>query len=130
MNKAFHHTRFIKESAALLGFDHCGIARSQPLDEDARRLEKWLNKGMQGTMQYMENHFDLRIDPGKLVPGARSVITLLLNHFPSQQQEPDLPQVAKYAYGADYHFVIREKLNHLMNMMRQEIGEVNGRGFV
>ena len=130
MNKAFHHTRFIKESAALLGFDHCGIARSQPLDEDARRLEKWLNKGMQGTMQYMENHFDLRIDPGKLVPGARSVITLLLNHFPSQQQEPDLPQVAKYAYGTDYHFVIREKLNRLIDMMRHEIGEVNGRGFV
>lgn len=130
MNKAIQNTRFIKESAALLGFDHCGIARSGPLDEDARRLEAWLHKGMHASMQYMENHFDLRIDPGKLVPGARSVITLLLNHFPSQQQAPDQPQVAKYAYGTDYHFVIREKLNHLLDIMRKEIGEVNGRGFV
>lgn len=130
MNKAHQHTRFIKDWAFQLGFDHCGIAAAHPLDEDARRLEAWLNKGMHGSMHYMEKHFDLRINPGKLVPGARSVITLLLNHYPSQLQSPQLPQVAKYAYGADYHLVIREKLNVLMNRIRETIGEVNGRGFV
>jgi epoxyqueuosine reductase len=85
---------------------------------------------MQGQMQYMEKHFDLRIDPRKLVPGARSVITLLLNYFPAQVQNPALPQVAKYAYGNDYHEVIREKLNELLRLIRQNIGEVQGRGFV
>jgi len=130
MNKANLHTRYIKEWAGQLGFDHCGIAASVPLDEDARRLEAWLNKGMQGSMHYMENHFDLRINPAKLVPGARSVITLLLNHYPAQLQSPELPQVAKYAYGNDYHLVIREKLNVLLNRIRETIGEVNGRGFV
>ena len=79
------------------------------LDDDARRLEKWLNKGMQGTMHYMEKYFDLRIDPSKLVPGAKSVITLLMNYYPSQQQEPDAPKISKYAFGKDYHEVIRSK---------------------
>jgi len=130
MNKAPLHTRLIKEWAVQLGFDHCGIAASEPLDEDARRLETWLNKGMQGSMHYMEKHFELRINPGKLVPGARSVITLLLNHYPSQLQSPELPQVAKYAYGTDYHLVIREKLNALLDRIRETIGEVTGRGFV
>lgn len=113
-----------------MGFDYCGIARSQPLDEDARRLERWLNKGMNGSMQYMENHFDMRVDPGKLLPGAKSIITLLLNYFPAHQQAPDAPQVAKYAYGQDYHTVIRPKLHQLLQKIREEIGEVNGRGFV
>ena len=120
----------IKQWSLQLGFDHCGIARAVPLDEDARRLEKWLHQGMQGTMHYMENHFDLRIDPSRLVPGAKSVITLLLNYFPAQQAPPDAPRVAKYAYGKDYHEVIRSKLKELLGKVREGIGEVDGRGFV
>jgi len=124
------HTHLIKQEAARLGFLSCGIALAKQLDEDAYRLEEWLNKGYNGTMQYMENHFDLRIDPSKLVPGAKSVITLLLNYFPSQQQQPTAPKIAKYAWGVDYHYVIREKLNELLVFIRENIGEVNGRGFV
>jgi epoxyqueuosine reductase len=100
------------------------------LDEDARRLESWLGKGMHGNMQYMENHFDLRIDPGKLVPGARSVITLLLNYFPGQHQFSEAPKIASYAFGNDYHEVIRSKLKLLLQHIKDDIGEINGRGFV
>ncbi|WP_315816613.1 epoxyqueuosine reductase [Paraflavitalea speifideaquila] len=124
------HTTLIKTYAAQLGFDYCGIARAQRLDEDARRLENWLQQGMHGGMQYMENHFELRIDPTRLVPGAQSVITLLLNYYPAEQQEPDSLQVSKYAYGRDYHEVIRGKLHKLLALMRLHIGEVQGRGFV
>jgi epoxyqueuosine reductase len=124
------HTHLIKQWTRDLGFDHCGIARAQPLDEDARRLEAWLNKGMQGSMQYMENYFDLRIDPSRLVPGAKSVVTLLMNYFPASTQSTDAPQVAKYAYGRDYHEVIRGKLKSLLGLIREHIGEVGGRGFV
>lgn len=130
MNPASQHTRIVKEEAARLGFDFCGIAKAQPLDDDARRLEQWLSKGMHGSMQYMENHFDLRIDPSKLVPGARSVITLLLNYFPENEQADAAPRIAKYAYGKDYHEVIRAKLNVFLQQLRSQIGEVNGRGFV
>ena len=122
-------TAFIKSIASLLGFDYCGIAKAQKLDEDARRLEKWLDKGFQGKMGYMQNYFDLRIDPTKLVSGAKSVITLLLNYFPSQQQRKDTPQVSKYAYGKDYHEVIREKLKVFLLMIKENIGDVHGRGF-
>jgi epoxyqueuosine reductase len=124
------NTRIIKELAAQFGFDHCGIAKAVVLDEDARRLETWLNKGMHGSMQYMENHFDMRIDPSKMVPGAKSVITLLLNYFPSQHQDPAAPKIASYAYGNDYHEVIREKLTRFLAEIKQSIGEVAGRGFV
>lgn len=113
-----------------MGFDYCGIAKAQRLDDDALRLEQWLNKGMHGTMQYMENHFDLRIDPTKLVPGAKSVITLLLNYFPEQHQIKNAPRIAKYAYGKDYHDVIREKLKKFTEYLKLEIGDINGRGFV
>ncbi len=113
-----------------MGFDYCGIAKAALLDEDARRLESWLNKGLHGNMQYMENHFDLRIDPGKLVPDARSVITLLMNYFPAEQQSADAPKISKYAFGNDYHEVIREKLKDLLRYIKTTIGEVNGRGFV
>ena len=130
MNSIEKNTRLIKEVANQLGFDHCGIAQSVVLDEDARRLESWLNKGMHGSMQYMENNFDLRIDPSKLVPGAKSVITLLLNYFPAQHQNPSAPKVATYAYGNDYHEVIREKLKIFLSQLEQNIGEVVGRGFV
>ncbi len=114
----------------MLGFEHCGIAKAQRLDADAARLENWLAKGMHGSMQYMENHFDLRVDPAKLVPGAKSVITLLKNYFPSQEQNPDSPKISKYAFGKDYHEVIRTKLHELIALMTEEIGEIHGRGFV
>jgi epoxyqueuosine reductase len=124
------HSTFIKNKSRELGFDYCGIAKAVPLDEDARRLESWLNKGFQGRMQYMERYFDLRVDPRKLVPGAKSVITLLLNYYPSQQQLPNSPKISKYAYGKDYHKVIKEKLNNLLQEVKVNIGEIAGRGFV
>lgn len=130
MTSTEKNTAFIKQAAAALGFDHCGIARAVQLDDDARRLEQWLHKGMHGTMRYMENYFDKRIDPRKLVDNAQSVITLLLNYYPEEQQRPDAPKVAKYAYGQDYHEVIRSKLNTLLLRIQENIGEVNGRGFV
>lgn len=130
MNPAEQHTRTVKLLAKAMGFDECGIAIARKLDDDARRLEKWLNKGLHGQMKYMENHFDLRIDPTKLVPGAKSVITLLYNYFPEQSQSPELPQVAKYAYGKDYHLVIREKLKQFLVNIKTSIGELEGRGFV
>ncbi|CAN5635210.1 tRNA epoxyqueuosine(34) reductase QueG [soil metagenome] len=124
------YTQFIKHAAAKLGFDHCGIAKAVQLTEDAKRLESWLSKGLHGTMQYMENHFDLRTDPRKLVPGAKSVITLLLNYFPAQQQKTIAPKIAKYAFGNDYHEVIRSKLKTLLQEIKDNIGDINGRGFV
>ena len=130
MQIAQRHTNLIKNEAARLGFDYCGIAKAGALDEDARRLESWLTKGFHGSMKYMENHFDLRIDPTRLVPGAKSVITLMLNYFPSRQQTDGAPKISKYAYGRDYHEVIREKLKELLHFIKHEIGEVNGRGFV
>jgi epoxyqueuosine reductase len=125
-----HHTRLIKQIASRLGFDYCGIARSQRLDDDAARLQQWLNKGMHGAMKYMENHFELRVDPSKLVPGAKSVITLLKNYFPASQQTGDAVKISKYAYGKDYHEVIREKIKGFLQSIHEEIGEVHGRGFV
>ncbi len=123
------NTQFIKTTAKSLGFDYCGIAKAQQLEDDAKRLERWLMQGMHGSMHYMENYFDRRIDPRILVPGARSVTTLLLNYFPSQQQNEDAPQVSKYALGKDYHEVIRNKLKIFMQMIQENIGEVHGRGF-
>ena len=124
------HTRFIKETALSLGFKHCGIAKAAPLDEDARRLEKWLHAGMHGSMQYLENHFDLRVDPTKLVPGAKSVITLTQNYYSPKKQPADSPKISTYAYGTDYHFVIKEKLNKLLKAIQQKAGDIVGRGFV
>jgi epoxyqueuosine reductase len=120
----------IKSEAHRLGFDACGIAKAVALDDDARRLESWLNKGFGATMHWMEKHFDLRIDPRKLVPGAKSVITLLLNYYPEEQQQPAAPKIAKYAWGMDYHDVIRARLNELLAFIKANIGEVDGRGFV
>lgn len=113
-----------------LGFDYCGIAQAQRLHKDALVLEDWLKKGYHGKMQYMEQHFDLRIDPTRLVPGAKSVITLLLNYYPEQQQADGSPRVAKYAYGRDYHEVIRAKLHELISLIKINIGDIDGRGFV
>ena len=130
LSPAEKHTALIRAEALRLGFDACGIAMAAPLDDDARRLERWLAKGYHGKMQYMENHFDLRTDPRRLVPGAKSVITLMLNYFPAEQKPGDTPGIAKYAWGKDYHPVIREKLNQLLQYIRENIGDVSGRGFV
>ena len=112
-----------------MGFDFCGISKADVLNEDAHRLENWLKKGFHGKMNYMENYFDLRIDPRKLVPGAKSVITLLLNYFPVVQQKDGNPVIAKYAYGEDYHNVIRTKLENFLLKIKEQVGEINGRGF-
>ncbi len=129
MNRA-DKTKLVKKLAADAGFDHCGIAAALPLDEDARRLERWLHQGMHGDMGYMEQHFDLRIDPGKLVPGAKTVITFLKNYFPPEIQNSQAPQISKYAYGKDYHEVIRPRLNEMLQQLRGRIGDFAGRGFV
>lgn len=113
-----------------MGFQYCGIAKAEYLNEDAKRLEKWLNKGFHGKMQYMENHFDMRVDPQKLVPGAKSVITLMLNYFPNELPKNNHIKVAKYAFGKDYHDVIRAKLKEFLHIINTTIGEINGRGFV
>jgi len=127
---ANRHTEMVKQQSRDLGFDFCGIAAVEFLNDDARRLDAWLKNGMQGKMQYMERYFDLRVDPKKLVPGAKSVITLLLNYFPEQQQPTGHPKIAKYAYGRDYHDVIRDKLHLFLHELRSNIGEIDGRGFV
>jgi epoxyqueuosine reductase len=134
------HTRIIKQESKRLGFDYCGISKAEFLEEDAPRLEKWLKEEKHGKMGYMENHFDKRLDPRVLVPGAKSVISLLLNYFPEPKDLQgfgnleglgnDKPKISKYAYGKDYHFVIKEKLNFLIEFIRQNIGEVNARAFV
>lgn len=115
--------------AAANGFDQCGIARAQPLDNDARRLEKWLQQGMHGDMKYMENYFDLRIDPSRLVPGAKSVITLLKNYYTTQETGSPY-RISKYAFGEDYHEVIKGRLNKMISELKESVGEFTGRGFV
>lgn len=130
MLSAEEKSSFIKKTAFRLGFEHCGIAKAELLNDDARRLEQWLNKGMHGSMSYMERYFELRVDPTKLVPGAKSVISLLLNYYPSVQQKNDSPKVSKYAYGRDYHEVIRNKLHQLIDELETNLGKINGRGFV
>lgn len=124
-------TQFIKKTAKELGFDYCGISKADFLEEEAPRLEHWLNTQKHGQMQYMENHFDKRLDPRKLVEGSKSVVSLLLNYFPEKKiQAPDNYKISAYAYGEDYHEVIKEKLKQFMQMIWTEIGEVGGRCFV
>jgi len=120
----------IKAEAIRLGFMSCGISKAEFLEAEAPRLESWLKQNMHGEMSYMENHFDKRLDPTKLVEGSKSVISLLLNYYPSQFQQDDTYKISKYAYGKDYHFVIKEKLKQLLQFIQQEIGEVDGRAFV
>jgi epoxyqueuosine reductase len=129
MNKS-HQSSAIKSEAKRLGFLSCGISKAGFLEEEAPRLEKWLNNNMHGQMSYMENHFDKRLDPTLLVDGAKSVISLLLNYYPSEFQKEDSYKISKYAYGHDYHFVIKEKLKELLHFIQTEIGEVSGRAFV
>jgi len=129
MNKA-HYTQMIKAEAKRLGFLSCGISKAEFLEEEAPRLENWLNNNNHGEMAYMANHFDKRLDPTKLVEGSKSVISLLLNYFPKEQQREDTYKISKYAYGRDYHFVIKDKLKELLHFMQEEIGQVHGRAFV
>jgi len=127
----FKYTELIKTEAKRLGFLSCGISKAEFLETEAPRLEKWLNKNMHGEMQYMENHFDKRVDPTKLVEGSKSVVSLLLNYFPSEiQKDKSAPKISKYAYGTDYHFVIKDKLKSLLHIIQDKIGEVHGRAFV
>jgi epoxyqueuosine reductase len=130
LNSFEQNSKWIKNLTAQLGFDYCGIAKAVKLDEDARRLEQWLNKGMHGSMNYMEKYFELRIDPCKLVPGARSVITLLKNYYPFEIQKLNTAKISKYAFGKDYHEVIKKKLKELIDLINEQIGEIHGRGFV
>ncbi|PKV49446.1 epoxyqueuosine reductase [Aquimarina sp. MAR_2010_214] len=131
MNSKTKYTQRIKSEAKRLGFLSCGISKAEFLEQEAPRLEKWLNQNMHGEMRYMENHFDKRLDPTKLVDDSKSVISLLLNYFPSEKQkDPEAPKLSKYAYGTDYHFVIKDKLKQLLHFIEEEIGEVQGRAFV
>ena len=125
-----YNTDKIKLIAESIGFDQCGIAIPVSLDEDAKRLERWLMNNHHGEMHYMENHFDMRVDPTKLVPGAKSVITLLFNYYPTEVQDEVNPKIAKYAYGKDYHEIIRNKLHEFLFKAREIIGDIQGRGFV
>ncbi|RAW02726.1 tRNA epoxyqueuosine(34) reductase QueG [Pseudochryseolinea flava] len=124
-------TQFIKETAKSLGFSFCGISKAEFLDEEAPLLEQWLRKQYQGKMLYLENHFDKRLDPTLLVPGAKSVVSLLYNYAPEKDiaAEGDF-KIAKYAYGEDYHFVIKDKLKHFLHLLEEKIGHVEGRAFV
>jgi len=124
-------SRIIKQEAKNLGFSFVGIARAEHMDEEARRLEEWLNRGMHGQMHYMANHFDKRVDPRMLVEGARSVVSLMYNYYTdAEQEDPEAPKISKYAYGKDYHFVLKRKLKELLKVIRDRIGEINGRVFV
>ncbi len=130
MDTKAKHTALIKAEAKRLGFLSCGISRAEFLEEEAPRLERWLKNNMQGAMSYMENHFDKRLDPTKLVDGARSVISVLLNYYPEETQPEGTYKISKYAYGQDYHHVIKGKLRQLQEFISAEIGEVQGRAFV
>lgn len=132
MTPADKHSQILKSTANRLGFDYCGIAKAAFLEEEAPRLEEWLNQNYQGKMGYLANHFDKRLDPTKLVDGAKTVVSLIYNYYPEKQlsHQPGDIKLAKYAYGADYHDVIRAKLTEFLEVLREEIGEINGRSFV
>lgn len=124
------YTALIKAEAKRLGFLSCGVSEATFLEDEAPRLEQWLKKGFHGEMKYMENHFDKRLDPRLLVPGAKSVVSLSYNYYPESSQIKDTYKIAKYAYGEDYHHVIKSKLKELSVFIEEQIGEVNGRAFV
>jgi len=129
LNYKSRHTNLIKKEAKRLGFLSCGVSKAEFLEDEAPRLENWLNKNMHGEMSYMANHFDKRLDPTLLVPDSKSVVSLLLNYFPEETQTNETYKISKYAYGEDYHFVIKDKLKQLLNFIQNEIGEVHGRAF-
>lgn len=125
------NTHLIKSISRELGFSFCGISKAEFLEEEAPKLEEWLKRGYQGKMSYLENHFDLRLDPTKLVPGAKSIVSLVFNYFPETDLSDGAPfKVARYAYGQDYHFVIKDKLKLLMEQLTEQVGNVDGRVFV
>ena len=124
------HTRIVKEIANQLGFAHCGISKAEYLSEEAPRLEQWLKQNMHGEMHYMENHFDKRLDPTLLVPGAKSVVSLMFNYYPKETQDSAVPKISKYSWGEDYHVVVKDKLFQFVELIREQIGEVGGRVFV
>ena len=130
INNKEKYTQLIKAESKRLGFLSCGISKAGFLEEEAPRLESWLNKNQHGQMAYMENHFDKRLNPTLLVEDSKSVISLLLNYYPSEEQNKESYKISKYAYGQDYHFVIKEKLTELLSTIQTEIGEVSGRAFV
>lgn len=130
INSKETYSKFIKAEAKRLGFISCGISKAGFLEEEAPRLENWLNKNYNGQMAYMSNHFDKRLDPTLLVDDAKSVISLLLNYYPDSSQNSESFKISKYAYGQDYHFVIKEKLKEFLHSIQENIGEVSGRAFV
>jgi epoxyqueuosine reductase len=131
LSRKERNSKIIKEQAALQGFDFCGIARAEKLNDEEKKLENWLKQGMHGEMAYMENHFDKRLDPAKLVPGARSVVSFIYNYYPGKKLAAENNyKIAKYAYGTDYHFVIKKKLKLMLGELRKEIGDFEGRIFV
>jgi epoxyqueuosine reductase len=130
LNPKLKNTELIKTEAKRLGFLSCGIAKAEFLETEAPRLENWLNNNHHGEMRYMENHFDMRLNPTLLVEGAKSVVSLLLNYYPETIQNQDSFKISKYAYGEDYHFVIKNKLKELLHFIQTEIGDVGGRVFV
>ena len=130
INNKEKYSIFIKSEAKRLGFLSCGISKAGFLEEEAPRLEHWLKNQMNGQMSYMENNFDKRLNPTLLVDDAKSVVSLLLNYYPSEIQNQDSYKISKYAYGQDYHFVIKEKLKELLFSIQSNIGEVSGRAFV
>jgi len=124
-------TAHIKSSAQKLGFDYCGISKAEYLDPDATRLKDWLKNGQHGEMSYMGNHFEKRVDPTKLVEGSKSIISLLYNYYPETDLlEEDNFKIAKYAYGKDYHYLLKDKLKELLTLIQQKINHVEGRVFV
>lgn len=131
MNQEIKNTQLIKQKALELGFDEIGISKAEFLDEEAKHLENWLNQSMHGEMHYMANHFDKRLDPTLLVPNAKSIISLSYNYFTEKEQvDNNAPKISKYAYGRDYHKIVKKKLKQLMQFIQEIIGEVNGRCFV
>ncbi|PAM91953.1 tRNA epoxyqueuosine(34) reductase QueG [Flavobacterium sp. IR1] len=130
INSKETYSKFIKEEAKRLGFLSCGISKAGFLEEEAPRLEKWLNKNHHGQMAYMENYFDKRLDPTLLVDDAKSVVSLLLNYYPEETQSQESFKISKYAYGQDYHFVIKERLKEFLHSIQENIGDVSGRAFV
>jgi len=126
-------SQLIKSIAADLGFSYCGISKAEFLADEAPRLEEWLKRNYQGKMSYLENYFDKRLDPTLLVPGAKSVISLIYNYYPEKdlaKENPETYKIAKYAYGEDYHQVIKDKLKLFLERIREEVGHVEGRAFV
>ena len=130
MKNKKHYTELIKNEAKRLGFISCGISRAEFLEDEAPRLEKWLKMNMHGEMKYMENYFEKRLDPSKLVDDAKSVISLSYNYYSKDLQNKEAPKISKYAYGMDYHYVIKEKLIFFLSFIKDKIGDVNGRAFV